>query len=660
MKQFLSCMLLVLGAISGAVGQSFRAYVKAGDQAIEQSDYYAAMYYFENALERKPNDLPTLYKTAEAARLFNAYEEAVKYYTKVVKKDKTGLFPLAYFWLGKMTKQMGDYEGAIKYFEDYLNQPGGDPPYLAKARTEITSCEQAQLALQSPAEVDVVQMNKRINTAYSEFGAYQSGDTLYYTSYRYDKKAKGNVPERKISKVLISIRGSKGRTLRRGFNSDEKHTAHTTFNSDQSRIYYTVCDFVEESAAIRCQLFFREKDSRKRWKSSGLALPGSINMPGFTATHPSIGYDSILQTEVLYFVSDRPGGKGGLDIWWSTWDQEKNKFSDPKNLEQINTTADDITPFFHQASQILYFSSEGYDGLGGFDIYQTNRGPEWGRVEALKPPINSSYNDIYYFLNQDGETGYLSSNRLGSFYLDRRNKTCCNDIYTFKPKPPTSPVDSVPSPTVTKIPPVEQPIVTTTPMVPETLEDFLPLALYFDNDEPDKRTRRTTTRKTYEDTFEKYYARKDQYQQAFADALDEDDRAEAEGLIDAFFEDEVKRGYDFLFKFSEILLKRLEAGDEVEIFIKGFTSPRAQSDYNLQLGQRRISSLRNHFSTYSEGIFLSYLQSGQLTITERSFGETTASQDVSDDLADLRNSIYSPAAARERRVEIQEIKRKEN
>ncbi len=660
MKHLFFCLILILGTSSTISAQSFRAFVKAGDQALEQADYYAAMYYFEHALKRKSGDLPTLYKIAESARLFDAYEEAIDYYEKVLKKDKTNAFPLTRYFLAMTHKQLGDYEKAIEHFKAYVSQSNTDAVHLAKAKAEIESCRKAQSLMENPADIEVTQMNKRINTAYSEFGAYQSGDTLYYTSYRYDKDAKGNEPERKISKVLISIRGSKGRTLRRDFNADEKHTAHTAISPDQTRIYYTVCDFVKESVNIRCQLFYREKDRRNRWKSTGLALPASINVPGYTATHPSIGYDSILQAQVLYFVSDRPGGKGGLDIWWASWDGEKKQFNEPENLAQINTEGDDITPFFYQNTQTLYFSSTGYEGLGGFDIYRSQRSQQWSGVEALMPPINSSYNDIYYFLNEDGETGYLSSNRLGSFYLDRRNKTCCNDIYTFKPKPPPPPPDSIDQTPIEEVPPVQEPIVAERPKIPETLEDFLPLALYFDNDEPDKRTRRTTTKKSYGETYEKYYDQKGTYQEAFANVLTEDDQAEAEALVDAFFEEEVRRGYDFLFKFSEILLKRLEAGDEVEIFIKGFTSPRAQSDYNLSLGQRRISSLRNHFDSYEGGVFLSYLESGQLVITERSFGETTASQEVSDDLADLRNSIYSPAAARERRVEIQEIKRTEN
>ena len=194
--------------------------------------------------------------------------------------------------------------------------------------------------------------------------------------------------------------------------------------------------------------------------------------------------------------------------------------------------------------------------------------------------------------------------------------------------------------------------------MPETLEDFLPLALYFDNDEPDKRTLRTSTKKSYEESYLKYISRKDDFLKAYTKGLQGEDRVASEEAIGEFFDTHVERGYTFLGRFSEILLKRLESGESVEIFIKGFTSPRAEKTYNLALGKRRINSLRNHFDTWRDGIFAAYLKKGQLKISERSFGEATADESISDDLVDLRNSVYSIGASRERRVEIVEVKSK--
>ena len=95
----------------------------------------------------------------------------------------------------------------------------------------------------------------------------------------------------------------------------------------------------------------------------------------------------------------------------------------------------------------------------------------------------------------------------------------------------------------------------------------------------------------------------------------------------------------------------------MEIFLKGYTSPRAQGDYNLLLGKRRVSAVRSHFPKWEGGALQAYLTSGRLLISEVSFGETRAAAAAQDEKAGERNSIYSPGAARERRVEIVEIKR---
>lgn len=329
---------------------------------------------------------------------------------------------------------------------------------------------------------------------------------------------------------------------------------------------------------------------------------------------------------------------------------EKDKFLEPKNLEWCNTAENDISPYFHNGSQTLFFSSDGRCGLGGYDVFEVKKGGNWSEVHNVGIPINSSYNDIYYSLDDNSNAGFVSSNRLGSFYLDPNNKTCCNDIYRiyYKDKPVNPGEIPPPVKSVDTVPP---------PPSFEKLEDFLPLALYFDNDEPDKRTDKTTTKKTYEETFDKFYPRKKEFIKQYTKPIENEEEVDEASLnIEAFFMESVKKGFDHLQLFSEILLKRLEGGDRVEIVIKGYTSPRAKTDYNESLAQRRISSLRNQFEQWHDSIFKAYLTAGKLIITEAPFGESQAATGISDDLFDERNSIYSVGASRERRVEIIEVK----
>lgn len=648
------CCAMMLVGTAGIRAQSFKAWEKAGDKALKNKDVNASMHHYARALGLNPDHVGVGYKYAGLAHRAHAYEAARDYYLKVVASREAVAFPQALFQLGMIEKTLGGYDQASAYFQDFITRYGAsDPGRKAQADEQVEQCRKAAEMLAGPATAELVRLGKNVNSVYTEFGPYPAGDTLYFSSLRFDNPKDKNLPPRMVSKVLSSLRSGTGRALRDGFNEDTRHTAHFARSYDGRRVYFTRCDYVNASE-IRCAVYYREPDRRGRLRTE-VRLPETVNVPGFTATHPAIGYDSIAQKEWLFFVSDRPGGAGGLDIW-ATAVSDKGAFGNPEPLRNINSQADDFTPFFHTPSQTLYFSTEGRFSLGGFDIYSAKKtAGGWAEPTHAGAPLNSSYNDIYPALQADGMRGFLSSNRPGSLYLDASNKSCCNDIYQFRLLPP--PADSTVPAELTLTPlPLPVPPTIEEEKLPQTLEDFLPLALYFDNDEPDKRTRRTTTQQSYGGSFEKYYRLKPEYMRQYAGALQGDEQQDAADRMDDFFENDIRRGNDFLIRFSEILLTRLQKGDQVEIFIKGFTSPRAQSDYNLALGARRVSSLRNHFDSWNNGVFRTYLQSGRLRISERSFGETSAARDVSDDLFDVRNSVYSIGAMRERRVEIVEVK----
>ena len=649
--------LLTCCSVIALVGQSFRALERAGDQAAESKDFYAAMHHYARGLAIRPDDLDLSYKYASMAMRFNAFEVAKTWYIKLREHPESSRYPLIWFHLGMAEKAVGNYEQAQQHFAEYLSKFGaGDPVYAQRAKDQMEQCAWAMQIMDTPDNIEIVRLGKQVNTGYSEFGPFALGDTLYFSALRFEYKNDKHTPKRMVSKILYSNNGSTAKPLRDAINLEDRHTAHVAISPSTRRIYYTRCEYVNASE-IRCALYYRDPDKRGRWRGTEVKLPPPINIPEFTTTQPAIGFDSAAQAEILFFVSDRPGSSGGLDIW-KVDIHSKGVFGNPEPLNAINTPGDDITPFFHQASQTLWFSTNGRNSLGGFDIYSSKKNAEWEMPQHAGSPLNTSYNDIYPMISPDGMSGYFASNRPGSLFLDADNKACCNDLYRFRQIPPQDSValDSLQTDTINRS--IQDAALNETPdKLPETLEDFLPLALYFDNDEPDRRTRRTSTSQSYLQTFERYYRQKSVYLENCATRLEGDAKSDAEERMDAFFEQEIGKGRDYLILFSQILLQRLEAGDQVEIFIKGFTSPRAQSDYNMALGARRISSLRNHFDTWEQGILQPYLQKGQLKVSERSFGETTASKEISDALDDLKGSVYSIGAMRERRVEIVEIKR---
>ena len=93
--------------------QTFKAYLKAGDKAIQKKDYYAAMVYLKNALEINPDSYEVMYRYAEVARQYHGYDQAEEYYKKVALSENKDEFPLVNFWLGEVKKSKGEYAEAL-------------------------------------------------------------------------------------------------------------------------------------------------------------------------------------------------------------------------------------------------------------------------------------------------------------------------------------------------------------------------------------------------------------------------------------------------------------------------------------------------------------------------------------------------------------------
>ncbi|MDP4226772.1 MAG: PKD domain-containing protein [Bacteroidota bacterium] len=139
------------------------------------------------------------------------------------------------------------------------------------------------------------------------------------------------------------------------------------------------------------------------------------NQSGYNLGHPCLSEDG----KKLFFVSDMPGGYGGLDIYYCTL--EKGQWSKPKNLgKRINTAGNELFPFYHSSGR-LYFSSNGRKGMGGYDIYYSQQDSgEWKEPVPLEAPINSAFNDYSFIIDRNFETGYFASDRDKS-----------DDIYSF-------------------------------------------------------------------------------------------------------------------------------------------------------------------------------------------------------------------------------------
>jgi uncharacterized protein YegP (UPF0339 family)/outer membrane protein OmpA-like peptidoglycan-associated protein len=179
------------------------------------------------------------------------------------------------------------------------------------------------------------------------------------------------------------------------------------------------------------------------------------------------------------------------------------------------------------------------------------------------------------------------------------------------------------------------------------MEGFAPVVLYFENDQPNKNSKEITTQSTYTQTFEKYMTLKNKYSA-------EQDTPEAKAAIEDFFDNKVKKGYLDLKEITAKIAEALKAGDKVEITVKGFASPLAQNDYNINLTKRRISSIQNYLESYEGGILKQYID--KINITQQANGEDSSVSGLSDDNKNTKLSIYDLAPSKERRVEIVDVR----
>ncbi len=447
MNKLLLTTILLISFFTLGQAQTMQAWIEEGEKAFEEGDYYGAYKCYEIALKYKAARIEKydstraamLYNYAQAARMAQIYSRADSVYQEVLKSPNAVHFPLTNYWLGVVKHTRGRYQAASEFYQSFLNQSNQvNEDYTESAERGFENALWALSVVEDREDIPVRNIGTSVNSKHSDYATAFKGDTMYYSSYRFlDKKDSLN-PPRYYMRIMESVMLGdetleKGTELPAYVNRPGRHVAHTAFNGDYSQVYFTICDYLKKDT-IQCKLFRGDVAANGTWENT---IELNINAKNYTTTHPSVGFDYDKNQEVLYFASDRKGGEGKLDIWYSYIDPSSSNLTKPVNLKGVNTSDDDATPSFHTETQTLYFSTTGYQTLGGFDNYKSRkRDGRWDTPEHLGIPINSSYNDMYYTLvnEPDGKAAYFSSNRpdTSAIFWDSSKEYCCNDIYKVK------------------------------------------------------------------------------------------------------------------------------------------------------------------------------------------------------------------------------------
>ncbi len=426
------------GQINGIEEMSLKQLDRYAKRSVKNGDIYTAIMLYEQYREGRKTNHKVNYSLAELHREARNYLEAEELYQEVMK-DAPKKYPLAQFYYAQMLKSNGKYDEAIEQFNKFRRAYKGQKDtktYSRLARNEMAGCDSAKLILQHPLNITISTLNKTINSPHVEFSPIPIDDNSFiYASLRIDSlvyftplNVDTAMPARQFYRAhKEDMDWIGGELLPGNINIPGVETGNGVISRDGKRFYFTRCEKNWQGDPI-CSIYRSDRENGA-W-GTPKRLPPLINDPNYTATQPALGRTAKSDREIIYFVSNRPEGKGGMDIWYTVWNEKKDQYSKPRHVgSRINTAGDEMTPFYNFTNRSLYFSSTGLPGIGGLDIFKAfGERNRWENIENMGYPLNSSYDDLYFTVSRKGEDGFFVSNRPDSI----NKQTCCDDIFYYR------------------------------------------------------------------------------------------------------------------------------------------------------------------------------------------------------------------------------------
>ncbi|MCH8555977.1 MAG: hypothetical protein LAT76_12525, partial [Schleiferiaceae bacterium] len=318
-----------------------------------------------------------------------------------------------YFFLGVILYETGQEEAGKDYLRQFLTNPDRDKGFDKDAKAILKESEVLQELLDNPVAYQPEPV-LAISTPRDEYLAIISPDNAYCFFTRkekvFDKYDGPGAAEQIVEQFTVASHlgnglYDEGNPMPEPFNTTfNQGGASVTANNNE--LFLTICA-TGKDGYNNCDIYYSKREYGN-W-STPINLGKHINNPDTWESQASISADG----QTLYFASDRPGGKGGTDIYKCSRNTD-GSWSSPENLGgTINTDKDEKSPFIHSDSQTLYFSSNGHPGVGGFDIFLSkNRDGKWETPRNIGYPINSEKDEVGLFVSLDGQKGYFNSNKL--------------------------------------------------------------------------------------------------------------------------------------------------------------------------------------------------------------------------------------------------------
>jgi peptidoglycan-associated lipoprotein len=413
MKKY-SILLLLVIAMKIVSAQTN---LEMANEAFAAKEYTTALDLFQKVLKKpeKKADLADInFKVAECYRYNGKLDDAVTYYNQAKAAGYSN--PVYMFHQGNIYLKQGKYEDAQKKFESFLEAQPNDKD----ATRLLNNCKFASSTALDPWFY-TFKNEKDLNTEYNDYAATQLKFLLVFTSSRIEDKAEKiySYDGQGFSDIYQTAYFKEDKTWSKAKRleglSMEKNVGVLAYCEKTKTVYYTRCNDGKTKDNL-CRIYEASYDEATNSFGIPKAISLSVNQKA-DMEQPAVSADG----NKLYFASRMEGGQGGSDIW--VMSKSGDSWSEPVNAGSvINTEFDEAFPVVKDSA--LLFSSEGFTGYGGLDLFSSvNTNGTWSKPQNLKTPFNSSADDFFMALNPDGKSGYFSSNRKDGVGGD--------DIYSF-------------------------------------------------------------------------------------------------------------------------------------------------------------------------------------------------------------------------------------
>ncbi len=401
----LPCICFAQKQTSSPVKQAQKSYLLA-NQYLGYKLYDKAIIELNQAVILDKSFTAAYQQLGDIYRISGKFSNALTNYRKVLELDPEFL-PLTYYGIAESELNTGNYSKAVEHFNKYLTYPSLSTESKQKTEKYIVDCKFSLEAIKYPVSFKPVNLGPGINSKEEEYLPVITADEKMIIFTRQTNRNEDFFKSVKKDSVW-----STAEYLSKDINTYNYNEGAQCISPDGNYLFFTGCNRLDGLG--RCDIYISKWEGNAWSKPFNIGSP--INTPGWES-QPSISADG----RTLYFVSTRKGGYGGYDIWKSDLNLE-GSWGIPVNLgPEINTLYDEQSPFIHPDDESLYFSSNGWPGLGNKDLFMSRKlfkddvQTGWKQVQNLGYPINTFGEESGLSISSNGKLAFFSTNQKGGF-----------------------------------------------------------------------------------------------------------------------------------------------------------------------------------------------------------------------------------------------------